>query len=529
MPKLSSPTANVPPCLGPDSAPVWARLRNYVQHSERRLLLVVRHDSPRLPRELAPLLAEESGRPLVAATVSDDEPDPFAAAIRAVPEGRFPPRALLSITGAEDLAISAPDGSRAALHEFARRLDLRRDQFLPDGGVIVVWANARVFDALAEHALNFVSRAAAVLTLAEAGEKSGLPSSGSVPIGGGFLGSLRGLPDPPLDTPPDLRAALDAFDELAVADELYRQGGPKIAHGLARFDAARDQINAGWAAAHRWSGLDPGKDHSGSGKDAVCDFARALLAAYPLAGVYLLSLRQNPRERIAWLEAAVAAARLRSDRHGEGNALGNLGSAHAELGDARKAIELYQQQAVIAREIGDRRGEGNALGSLGNAHTALGDASKALQYHEQYLAIAREIGDRRGEGNALGNLGLARYSLGDARKAIDYHKQALVVMREIGDRRAEGSILGNLGNAHAELGDARKAIEFYEQRIVIAQEIGDRRGEGTALWNSADELWKVGKRPEAIVRAAAAMSIFEIIEGPEAAIVRAKLAEWRAE
>ena len=272
MPKLSSKAPSVPPSLSPESAPVWARLRNYVRRTERRILLVIRHDSPQLPRELPPLLADESGRTLITATVSDAEPDPMAAAIRAAPGG-FPARALLSITGAEDLDVSTAHDSPAALYEFARRLDLRRDQFLPEGGVVLVWANARVFDALAEHALNFISRAAAVLTLGAAGEKEAIVERGAPSVS---FESLRGsydLPPLPPDAPADLRAALDAFEKLAVANELYQQGGSKIAHGLARFDAARDRIEAGWEAARRWSGLDSGeasRDRSSQAWQILC-------------------------------------------------------------------------------------------------------------------------------------------------------------------------------------------------------------------------------------------------------------------
>ena len=38
------------------------------------------------------------------------------------------------------------------------------------------------------------------------------------------------------------------------------------------------------------------------------------------------------------------------------------------LGDTRTAIDFYEQALAIAREIGDRRGEGNHLGNLGSAH-----------------------------------------------------------------------------------------------------------------------------------------------------------------
>jgi tetratricopeptide (TPR) repeat protein len=97
------------------------------------------------------------------------------------------------------------------------------------------------------------------------------------------------------------------------------------------------------------------------------------------------------------------------------------------LGDARKAIEFYEQALADCREIGDRRGEGNDLGNLGNAYAALGDARKAIEFYEQALAIAREIGDRRGEGACLGNLGNAYFALGDARKAIEFYEQALAI------------------------------------------------------------------------------------------------------
>ena len=382
MPKLSSPAPSVPPCLRPESAAVWARLGNYVRRAERRTLLVIRHNSPRLPRELPPLLAAESGRPLVNATVSDAEPDPMAAALRAVPDGRFPARAILSITGAEDLAITAPDGSRAALFEFARRLDLRSDQFLPDGGLVLVWATARVFDALAEHSLNFISRAAAVLTLAAAGEKTGLAPSGAPSISRESMQRRYAIPPLPPDAPAKMRAALGAFEELAVANELYLQGGPRIAHALAAYDAARDRIEAGWEAARQFRT---------SESKAVKRLADALLAAFPIAGIHILSLRQGPREHIAWLEVALDAAREIGDRRWEGVALGNLALAHADLGDARKAIALCEQALVIARDIGDRRGEANALFNSALQLEKLDQRADALARAEQAAEIYAAI------------------------------------------------------------------------------------------------------------------------------------------
>ena len=117
--------------------------------------------------------------------------------------------------------------------------------------------------------------------------------------------------------------------------------------------------------------------------------------------------------------------------------------------------------------------------------------------------------------------------MGDARKATEFYEQQLVIVRETGDRRGEGNALGNLGNAYYSLGDARKATELYSQQLAIVSETGDRRGQGTALWNSALILEENGQRNEAIGRADAALNILEHIEDPNAAKVRATLAEWK--
>jgi tetratricopeptide (TPR) repeat protein len=188
---------------------------------------------------------------------------------------------------------------------------------------------------------------------------------------------------------------------LATADTLYREGGKSVLRGLALFDLEGGNIQAGhaWVAAQA------------EAADTDADVAR-LGMTYPHAGAYVLILRQHSRERISWLEIALAAARRLQDRVYEGAALGNLALAYKNLGETRRAIQFYEQALFIFREIGDRRGEGNALDQLGSAYAALGETRRAIQFHEQHLAIAPEIGDRRGEGNALGNLGSAYAEMG---------------------------------------------------------------------------------------------------------------------
>jgi tetratricopeptide (TPR) repeat protein len=294
-----------------------------------------------------------------------------------------------------------------------------------------------------------------------------------------------------LGAPTDLAARLAAARErhaehylgvLGLADELYLEGGAQS--GLALFDRERRNIETGQAWAAEAAADDPA--------------AARLLVTYPLFGASILYLRQHPRQRIAWLERAVTAARKIGDGYGMGNALDNLGLAYADLGETRRAIEHHEQALSITREIGNRRGEGNALGNLGNAYSKLGEIHRAIEHHEQNLVIAREMGDRHGEGAALNNLGLAHAALGDPHRAIGHYEQSLVILQEIGDRRGEGDALNNLGNAYAALGETHRAIELYDQHLMIAREISDRGGEGSALGNLGRAVAALGETRRAI-------------------------------
>lgn len=237
----------------------------------------------------------------------------------------------------------------------------------------------------------------------------------------------------------------------------------------------------------------------------------------------------QPRKAVEFYEQAMVVAHEIGDRRGERNALGNLGSVCIESGEPRKAVDFYERSLVISREIGDRGGEAIALNNLGNAYKYLGEPRKAIKYCERALVIVRGIGNRRGEGNALGNLGNAYLDMDKPRKAIELYKQSLAIPRETGDRRAEDTTLANLGNIYLRSGQSRKAIEFYDQSLAIAREIGDRFGEASDLLNVAVALHKLNDLTNAIARAEESLQILKTVESPAAAQVEAQLAAWKNE
>jgi tetratricopeptide (TPR) repeat protein len=309
------------------------------------------------------------------------------------------------------------------------------------------------------------------------------------------------------------RHARHYAEVLSDINDEYLKGGNATWRGLARFDLERAHIVAGqaWAAS----------------RAATDDTAAALADDYPGVGAHVLDLRQHPRERIAWLEAGLSAARHFGRRWRESTHLGSLGLAHADLGELRQAITYYEQDWQVSREIGNRGGEAAALGNMGLAYAELGESRRALEYYQQALPILRETAERRGEANVLMNSANAHLRLGDLTQAIDLHQQALAIFRAIGDQRGEGNVLGNLGLVFSERGEHRLAIEHYQQALVLARAIGDRRGEASALWNEALACSELGERAAAIAQAEAALGVYEQIEDTHALTVRRTLEEWK--
>jgi tetratricopeptide (TPR) repeat protein len=254
---------------------------------------------------------------------------------------------------------------------------------------------------------------------------------------------------------------------LHEADALYEQGGGFIRQGLSLLDLEWHNIQTGqvWAATNNESDR------------AACD----LCNSYPDAGKYVLDLRQHPRERIRWSEAALGAARVLKRRKAAGRHLIALGDSYADLSETHHAIDCYEQSLELSRGISDRRGEAEALCGLGAAYFMSGDLNKAREIHDRALELARSLKDLRVEATALGNLGGVSFAIGEAKVATGFFDEQLRIALEIGDRRNESLALGGLGIAHYSLGDAERAVELLSRQLAITREIGDRRGETSAL------------------------------------------------
>lgn len=205
-------------------------------------------------------------------------------------------------------------------------------------------------------------------------------------------------------------------------------------------------------------------------------------------------------ERVISNEIGLKAAQATKDRQAEGAWLSNLGAIYRRMGDAQRAIPLFELALAIFRETGNRQGEGESLRRLAGAYRFLGnDADAVIELHEQSLAIARATANQREEANNLNDLGIVYADLGKKRQAITLYEQALTIFRAVNDREGEGKVLGNLGVAYGNLGEIQHSILLYEQSQEIVREIGDRKGESYNLNDLGNAYAKLGKVQQAIL------------------------------
>ncbi len=316
---------------------------------------------------------------------------------------------------------------------------------------------------------------------------------------------------------------------LNQLDARSRQGSDALAEALAHFDRQRAHIDAAqaWVTTGVHDRPSPAPTTTKNADVRSEDDLPRRYVALAKAGGSLLAQRVPPKARQRWFEGALTAARRLSDRESEGQILLLCGHSLRDQGLLARAMETYEQCAVLGRSTSDRLTEMRALSSLGLACIEHGQAARAIGFLEPSLTLARELHDRRAESATLANLGIAYLDVGQLPQAIHAFEHDLAVAQKLGDQRAEGRALGNLGLVHRASGHPQRALTYYDQHIAIARSVGDRRGEANSAWNRALALEGLGQRQDAIASAELALRLREALGDPRAEKVRLALVAWK--
>src|SRR6267378_2260335 len=152
--------------------------------------------------------------------------------------------------------------------------------------------------------------------------------------------------------------------------------------------------------------------------------AASVVIDVAVLGVHILAVRQPARDRIHWLEAALAAAVPAGNLYAKEFCIRSLSSAYREVGELQQAVDFAVRAVEISRAISYASGEAAALTSRGVAYSDQGQSRLAIEDHNQALALHRELVDRKGEAISLLNLGAAHLDLGQVDIAIESYEQA---------------------------------------------------------------------------------------------------------
>jgi tetratricopeptide (TPR) repeat protein len=213
----------------------------------------------------------------------------------------------------------------------------------------------------------------------------------------------------------------------------------------------------------------------------------------------------DARQAIEYYEQALSIGKeVYGERHPNvATTLNNIGGAWDSLGEPKKALEYYEQALAIDKEVyGDKHPSVAAtLNNIGSAWDALGEPKKAIGYYEQALSIGKEVyGERHPNvATTLNNIGVAWSVLGASKKALEYYEQALSIDKEVyGERHPSvAETLNNIGSAWDALGEPKKALEYYEQALSIGKEVyGSRHPSIATRLNNIGGAWDALGEPK---------------------------------
>lgn len=275
-----------------------------------------------------------------------------------------------------------------------------------------------------------------------------------------------------------LRHAEHFCNILTTADVLYRRHGNGTKRGLDLFDTERENIDAGryWSAERMEADI----------------VATQLCSDYPEVSANVLFLRQDPLERIAWLQSGLDAAERLDSRESVAIHSGNLGITLLARGDLNGAETLFRRALAMNTELSDKKGQASSYGNLGLVLRYRGDLAAAESMHRRSLAIDKELGHKEGMATSYGNLGIVLAIRGDLDASEAMFRKALAIDQELGRSEGVADHYGNLGNVLKSRGDLDGAQAMLRMSLAIYEDVGRKDGIATTHGNLGNILFDRG-------------------------------------
>lgn len=159
----------------------------------------------------------------------------------------------------------------------------------------------------------------------------------------------------------------------------------------------------------------------------------------------------------------------------EWQVVGNLGLAYQQMGEASRALELFQEQLNIAQQLNNIVNVGLSLLNLGGGYMTAGDQNQALVYSKKGLEIARELktGELRDLAIQLENIAISQIIISyqllqDWTQALAWVEEDLAIARSLADASRTGEDLYQMASIYEEIDDLLAAESTWQQSLNIA-------------------------------------------------------------
>ncbi|GLZ31940.1 SARP family transcriptional regulator [Lentzea sp. NBRC 105346] len=196
-------------------------------------------------------------------------------------------------------------------------------------------------------------------------------------------------------------------------------------------------------------------------------------------------------------EIALRSARSLGDREAQCGTLNNIGVVQHWLGRFDDAEQSLRAGAALADEMGHLELSAVCRHNLASVHLRIGQARIAIEVYEQVLELLKRMNDRSIEAYTLDQIANAHHRLERDDIALQYHAQALEMRKQVGDHRGQGNTLTELARINHEHGQSAKALECARNALEAHSHSGDKAGMGDALLIMAETLFDLGSFTEA--------------------------------
>jgi tetratricopeptide (TPR) repeat protein len=308
---------------------------------------------------------------------------------------------------------------------------------------------------------------------------------------------------------------LDVLVSADLALHPFRpRTGPRYERPLSLF---RNDIDAlAWLTVHRATLRSVFADAVERGwDDLVWQFAEAFWG-------FFLHNRHYQAAIDIFRQGVMAAHRL-GDSLVEARLRSQLGYAHAKIGDFHASIEQNTEALRLAETVADERTAATAYSQLGRAARGLGDLEAAIEYYARARDIQQAVGEIRGVALCRRRIGQVLTALGRGEEAVAELRSATAIFESMSDRTQYSRTLMFLGLAALRSADPRSAAAPLQEALGLMRELGSAYYQAEILAAIGDLAARTGELPAARRAYAEAIELYEQVEDPKAARLRASL------